>query len=170
MCYIIIYIALIFHFSLRRHLIKFMLGDDQFCYVGLCDKHESIVVSIIPEDESEPLSTINFQERLELIEFIHTKLSELVKTFMKASRPPTPYMPCMRCYKPHIYWSDVIHSKKPLPCYNEKRLDMDYYDGLRYCQSKTLSCTQCVYKRIFKFDLLCNHSSYLQWITSTREN
>ena len=110
-----------------------MLGDDQFCYIGLCDRHENIVVSIIPEDA---VSTVGFQERLKLIEFVHAKLLELVKTFMKASHPPTPYMPCTRCYEPHIDWDDVVCTGKTLRCHDGKRIDMDYYNGLRRCQGK----------------------------------
>jgi len=113
-----------------------MLGDDQFCYIGLCDRHETIVVTITPDNKDEPVSTIGLQERLTMIEFIHTKLLGLVKTFMKASRPPTLYMPCTRCHKPHIDWDDVVHSSKRLRCHDDNRIDMDYYSGLRNCRGK----------------------------------
>ena len=130
----------ILYFSLRRHLIKLILGDDQIYYIGLGDKHESIIVSIAPEDKDVPMNTVSFQERWDLINFIRTSLSELVGVFMKASHPPEPYMPCTRCYEPHITLDDVVSSKKILHCHDSTKLTMEYYDGLRLCKGIAVEC------------------------------
>jgi len=130
-------------FSLRRHLIKLILGDDQVYYIGLCDRHESIIVSIAPEDDDKPVTRVGLQERLELIVFIRTKLLELITTFMKASGPPIPYMPCTRCYQPHIALDDIVGSSKALRCRDHKKLNMDYYSGLRQCHGEECLLNTC---------------------------
>ena len=91
-------------------------------------------MSIAPEDDDKPVTGVGLHERLELVIFIRAKLLELVTTYMKASEPPIPYMPCTRCYKPHIALDDVLDSKKVLRCRDSKKLSMDYYLGLRLCQ------------------------------------
>ena len=132
-------------FNLRRHLIKLILSNDQVYYTGLCDKHENIIVSITPEDNDKPVTGMGLQERLELVIFIHTKLLELVTTFMKASHPPIPYMSCTRCYEPHIALDDdVVGSSKVLRCHGNTKLEMEYYSGLRYCQGTVVAHLQFI--------------------------
>ena len=119
--------------SLTRHHISFFFGDNQVCYIGLCDKLETVILSITPEEKDEQ---INFNERLELIEFVYSKLQDLVKTFMKASQPPTPYIvcTCTCCNEEvHIKLDDILNCDElETPrCDKGKKVNEEYYSGLR---------------------------------------
>ncbi|XP_065883436.1 uncharacterized protein [Dysidea avara] len=126
---------------LTRHHISFFFGDNQVCYIGLCDKLETVILSITPEEKDEQ---INFNERLELIEFVYSKLQDLVKTFMKASQPPTPYIvcTCTCCNEEvHIKLDDILNCDElETPrCDKGKKVNEEYYSGLRQAKQLALS-------------------------------
>ena len=106
-------------YSLTRHLISFFLPGNQICYIGLCDKFETVNLSITAEDEKEP---VDFAERLELIKFVEVKLLELAKTFMKTTHPPKPYLicACECCGEVQFELDDVLNDEEILYCRKKK--------------------------------------------------
>ena len=119
-------------YSIRRHIVKLVLGHDQLYYVSLCEDHDSIRLAISP-DEDRTVASQGLQERWKLIEYFNTKLLEIVKAFMPASKLPQRYVPCSRCPNLHLKLDSIRESDKPLHC-ARGRLAPDYYSDLRQCQ------------------------------------
>ena len=115
--------------SIRRQMIKMVLGCEQIYYVSLCESHHSIRLAIVPDEDT--LSSQSFRERWELIEELNIKLMEKVKTFMRASDPPQRYIPCYLCSKLHLTLDKIRANDKPLHCLEGGKLRKDYYLDLR---------------------------------------
>ncbi|XP_065894341.1 uncharacterized protein [Dysidea avara] len=114
---------------LRRHVIKLVLGIDQYYYVTLSDENDSIRLAITP-DEDGVVSIAGLQNRWNLIEFFSAKLREITTTFMPASAPPECYIPCSLCPNLHIRLDEIRANEMPLRC-SRGRLTSDYYKSLR---------------------------------------
>ena len=128
---------------LRRHVIKLVLGIDQYYYVTLSDENDSIRLAITP-DEDGVVSIAGLQNRWNLIEFFSAKLREITTTFMPASAPPECYIPCSLCPNLHIRLDEIRANEMPLRC-SRGRLTSDYYKSLRqypgtYTQSIVQLC------------------------------
>ncbi|XP_065902538.1 uncharacterized protein [Dysidea avara] len=114
-------------YILRRHMIKLVLGSDQYYYVSNDNDCIRLVVS---PDEDGVVSVAGLQDRWNLIAFFSTKLMEISATFMPASAPPECYIPCSLCPNLHLKLDEIRANQKPLRCLKGK-LHPDYYKHLR---------------------------------------
>jgi len=116
---------------LRRHMIKLVLGIDQYYYVSLSDEKDSIRLAIAP-DEYGVVGAEGMQNRWNLVEFCRDKLKEITATFMPASAPPECYIPCSLCPKLHLKLDEIRATQLPLGC-SRGKLARDYYQSIRQC-------------------------------------
>ncbi|XP_065911265.1 uncharacterized protein [Dysidea avara] len=115
--------------QLRRHMIKLVLGIDQYYYVSLSDEKDSIRLAITP-DEYGVVSAVGLQNRWNLVTLFCAKLKETMATFMPASAPPECYIPCNLCPKLHLKLDEIRANQMPLCC-SRGKLAPDYYQSLR---------------------------------------
>ena len=122
------------HCRLRRHLIKLVLGSDQYYYVTLSEEKDSIRLAITP-DEDGIVSITGLQERWKLIEFFQAKLWQITTKFMPASDVPESYIPCSLCPILHLKLDEIRTNKNPLRC-SRGKLPANYYKHLRQYPGK----------------------------------
>ena len=112
---------------LRKGKVKMGLGPEQFYYVSLCEEMHSIQLSISLH-EKHPFA----EQRIELMEFIESKLNFLMKEFMQASTKPKAYVPCFfqKCNTLHVEL-EMVHKGEYQNCPSEeKTIPQDYYRDL----------------------------------------
>ena len=108
-----------------------VLGDNQYYYVSLCEEQDSICLIITP-DESGVITTIDLEERKQLVNFFGVTLVKIVKSLSKMSEEiklPVAHVPCPHCNELHIELEVVCATKKrPLRC--KTKIPLNYYSDL----------------------------------------
>ena len=103
------------------------LGPEEFYYVSLCEHMHSIQLSISIQEKCP-----SAEQRIELMEYIESKINLLMKEFMQASTKPKVYVPCFfqKCNILHVELEMLLKGEYQICPSEEKKIPDDYYCDL----------------------------------------
>ena len=99
------------------------LGRGQSYCVSVCEQNCSIQVTFLLHGKKHSAN-----QRVELLQFIQSKLELLMKDFMQASRKPVAYVPCyyQDCQKLHVKLQ-MLHRGEDQYCPTKGQDIQDHY-------------------------------------------
>ena len=108
---------------LRKGKVKMVLGRGQSYFVSVCKEICSIQVTFLLHGEKHSAN-----QRVELLQFIQSKLELLMKDFMQASRKPVAYVPCyyQDCHKLHVKLQ-MVRDREYKYCHTKGKDIPDHY-------------------------------------------
>ena len=112
---------------LRKGKIKMALGSGQFYCVSLCEEMCCIQLSILLHGKNH-----SAEQRIELMEYLESKLQLLMHDFMQASTKPKGYIPCFyqNCNLLHIELELLRNGEEQHCPTEENTIPDDYYCDL----------------------------------------
>ena len=113
---------------MRKGKVKMVLDDSQYYCVSLCKEFSSIQLTFTLHGKEH-----SAKHRMELFQYIQSKIELLMKDFMQASTKPKAYIPC--------YYKDCskLHAKLELLCAGK----------VQHCPSEELPLPKEYYRDLF---------------------
>ena len=112
---------------LRKGKVKMVLGRGQYYCVSLCEQFCTIQLTFILHRKDH-----SAKQRIELFQYIQSKIELLMKDFMQASTKPKAYIPCYYkdCSKLHVEL-ELLYDVDGQHCpFKEEPLPDEYYKDL----------------------------------------
>ena len=121
------------HDRLRKGKVMMVLGHGQYYCISLHEETCSIQLSFLLHGKDHAAD-----HRLELFQYIQSKLELLMDDFMKASTKPRVYVPCcfMNCNQLHVELHSLYNGNNQHCPKVVKPVPDDYYSDLFPCTGK----------------------------------
>ena len=112
---------------LRKGKAKMALGRGQYYCINQCEEMFSIQLSFLLHGKDH-----SSQQRLELFQYIQSKIDQLMQDFMTASTLPNVYLPCyyQECNELHVELQLLCDGEDQHCPTVEKPIPDDYYRDL----------------------------------------
>ena len=115
------------YYRLRKGKVKMVLEQEQHYCVSLCEELDSIKLSFLLHGKNH-----SAKHRIDLVQYIQSKLEDLMDEFMQAATKPKAYIPCYfkDCNDLHVEL-ELLRDRQHQHCPSEEKpIPKDYYHDL----------------------------------------